>query len=118
MGSGAARRVATVDRLRRQWLDRPAPARRVRRHHGGGRNERTTAPRGLAIGVTAVAVFCAAVWAAQPDKAPFTPDPIVLEPGQACAFPVEIAPVTGNLTDQRHHVDWGGQAIELCGLVD
>ena len=96
MGSCPARRVATVDRLRREWLDRPAPARRFRGTTGEVGMRRTTAPRGLAIGVTAVAVFWRssdAAWAAQPDKAPFTPDPIVLEPGQACAFPVEIAPV-------------------------
>jgi len=62
---------------------------------------RTTAGRRVALGATAVAVFLAlgvtAAWAAKPDKAPFTPEPIVLEPGQACSFPVEIGPVSGNL---------------------
>ena len=58
---------------------------------------RTTAPRGLAIGVTAWRCSwrsgATTAWAAKPDKAPS--DPTVLDPGQACAFPVEIAPVSG-----------------------
>ena len=61
---------------------------------------KTTAGRRLVLAGVAVTVFLAlgatAAWAAKPDKAPYTPDPIQLEPGQACAFPVEIGPVSGS----------------------
>jgi len=59
---------------------------------------RTTVGRRLVLGGMAAAVFLAvgvtAAWAGKPDKGPFTPEPIVLQPGEACAFPVEIAPAS------------------------
>ena len=60
----------------------------------------TTVGRRLVLGGMAAAMFLAvgvtAAWAAKPDKGPFTPEPIVLQSGEACAFPVEIAPVSGS----------------------
>jgi hypothetical protein len=61
---------------------------------------RTTAGRRLLLGGMAVAAFLAvgatAAWAAKPERAPYSPDPIQLETGQACAFPVQIEPVSGS----------------------
>ena len=55
--------------------------------------------RRLALGgalVVMLATGSTAAWAAKPDRAPFTPGPTSLEPGQACAFPVEIAQAPGS----------------------
>lgn len=58
----------------------------------------TVARRVVVLGV-AVLILAggSAAYAAPPERAPFTPDPTVLGPGQACDFNVEIAQ-EGNYT--------------------
>lgn len=58
----------------------------------------TVAKRVVVLGVAVLILAGASVaQAAQPERAPYTPDPTLLEPGQACGFGVEIAQ-EGNYT--------------------
>lgn len=70
---------------------------------------RTKPGRRLVLGGMATALFLAvgatAAWAAKPDKVPFTPDPIQLGEGEACAFPVEIGPVPGSTFTAKTFAD-------------
>lgn len=58
---------------------------------------RASTRRFVWIGTMAVILLAASgASAAPPERQPFTPDPTVLEPGQACTFNVEIAQGPGS----------------------